>query len=270
MRNLNHICGVLHWQRPPIHREHAVAWNMLTSGASKKRPRVPADRRVYAVADIHGRADLLSQLFARIDADLSSRPHARATQIFLGDYIDRGPNSREVIDLLIERGRTHDTTFLKGNHEECILQLMSDPTVFPEWKMIGGLSTVLSYGVAAAGYSDPQSYARLAAALAEAIPDTHHRFFRSLALSFTLGDFFFAHAGVRPGVTLEAQSAQDLLWIRNDFLWHEEDFGKIVVHGHTPTREPEIRPNRINIDTGAYATGRLTCLVLEDDQMRFL
>lgn len=243
---------------------------MLTSGASKTRPRIPAGRRLYAVTDVHGRADLLSQLFARIDDDLQSRPHPRSTQVFLGDYIDRGPNSRQVIDLLIERRRAHDTTFLKGNHEECILRLMSDPAVFSEWKMIGGLSTVLSYGVASTAHKDPESHARIASALAEAIPDSHHRFFRDLALSFTLGDFFFAHAGVRPGVPLEAQSQQDLLWIRDEFLWHEEDFGKIVVHGHTPVEKPEIRPNRINIDTGAYATGRLTCLVLEDDQMGFL
>jgi serine/threonine protein phosphatase 1 len=243
---------------------------MLISGASKKRPSIPAGRRIYAVADVHGRADLLSQLFARIDADLQSRPHARSTQIFLGDYIDRGPNSREVIDLLIERRRTHETMFLKGNHEECILRLMDDPAVFPEWKMIGGMSTVLSYGVAPTAHNDPQSHPRIAAALAAAIPDTHHRFLRGLTLSFTLGDFFFAHAGVRPGIPLEAQSPHDLLWIRDDFLWHGEDFGKIVVHGHTPAMAPEIHPNRINIDTGAYATGQLTCLVLEDNQMSFL
>lgn len=243
---------------------------MLTSWTSKKRPSIPGGRRLYVVADIHGRADLLSQLLARIDDDLQSRPHPHSSQVFLGDYIDRGPNSREVIDLLIERRRTHDTMFLKGNHEECILRLMSDPAVFSEWKMIGGLTTVLSYGVASTAQDDPQSRARLASSLAKAIPDSHHRFFRSLALSFSLGDFFFVHAGVRPGVPLEMQSQQDLLWIRDDFLCHEEDFGKIVVHGHTPAREPDIRPNRINIDTGAYATGRLTCLVLEDDQMSFL
>ena len=248
-----------------------MAWNLLTSEVVKERPRVPAGRRVYAIGDVHGRADLLSELFKRIDDDLRSRPHVSSILVFLGDYIDRGPNSREVIDLLIARRReTHNTMFLKGNHEDCALRLLTDPAVFSEWKMIGGLSTVLSYGVTLTGHHDPQTHARIAAAVAEAMPDSHHRFLRSLALSFTLGDFFFAHAGVRPGISLTAQSPRDLLWIRDDFLCHEEDFGKVVVHGHTPTKEPEIRTNRINIDTGAYATGRLTCLVLEDDQISFV
>jgi Calcineurin-like phosphoesterase len=201
---------------------------------------------------------------------LRSRPRVSSVQFFLCDYIDRGPNSREVIDLLIERQQNHKTMFLKGNHEDCALRLLSDPTVFSEWKMIGGLSTVMSYGVTPTGHHDPQTHPRIATAVAAALPDSHHRFLRSLALSFTLGDFFFVHAGVRPGIALGAQSPRDLLWIRDDFLLHEDDFGKVVVHGHTPTREPEIRANRINIDTGAYATGRLTCLVLEDDQMSFL
>jgi diadenosine tetraphosphatase ApaH/serine/threonine PP2A family protein phosphatase len=247
-----------------------LAWNLLTSEVVKERPRVPAGRRVYAIGDVHGRADLLSELFQRIDDDLRSRPHVSSVQIFLGDYIDRGPNSREVIDLLIARRETNKTIFLKGNHEDCALRLLTDPAAFSEWKMIGGLSTVLSYGVKPTGHHDPQTHARIAAAFAEAMPDSHHKFLASLALSFTLGDFFFAHAGVRPGISLAAQSPRDLLWIRDDFLCHEEDFGKVVVHGHTPTKEPEIRANRINIDTGAYATGQLTCLVLEDDQISFV
>jgi serine/threonine protein phosphatase 1 len=201
---------------------------------------------------------------------LQSRPNARAIQIFLGDYVDRGPYSRDVIDLLIDRRRRHQTTFLKGNHEDCMLQVLADPAALAEWKMIGGLSTILSYGVVATGHPDPQSHPRIAAALAEAIPEDHRGFLRSLRLSFSIGDYFFVHAGVRPGVPLAAQSPRDLLWIREDFLLHEEDFGKVVVHGHTPAMEPEIRRNRINIDTGAYATGRLTCLVLENDQVSFL
>jgi serine/threonine protein phosphatase 1 len=247
-----------------------LAWNLLTSEVLKDPPRVPAGRRVYAIGDVHGRADLLAELFMRIDNDLRSRPRVSSVQVFLGDYIDRGPNSREVIDLLIERQQNHKTMFLKGNHEDCVLRLLSDPTEFSEWKMIGGLSTAMSYGVTPTGHHDPQTHPRIATAVAAAMPDRHHRFLRSLALSVTLGDFFFVHAGVRPGISLAAQAPRDLLWIRDDFLLHEDDFGKVVVHGHTPTREPEIRANRINIDTGAYATGRLTCLVLEDDQMSFL
>jgi serine/threonine protein phosphatase 1 len=231
---------------------------------------VPAGRRVYAIGDVHGRADLLSEMFGRINDDLRAHPRVSSIEVFLGDYVDRGPNSREVIDLLIERQKKHSTKFLKGNHEDCVLRLLSDPAVFSGWKMIGGLSTVLSYGVAPSGHHDPKTHAQIASALDEAMPDSHHRFLRSLALSFTLGDYFFAHAGVRPGISLAAQSPSDLLWIRDDFLLHEDDFGKVVVHGHTPTREPEIRANRINIDTGAYATGRLTCLALQDDAISFV
>jgi len=247
-----------------------VVWKGLTSRALAQRPRLPAGTRVYAVGDMHGCADLLSKLFTLIDEDLKARPIADSVQVFLGDYIDRGPNSRQVIDLLIARRREHDVVLLKGNHEDCALQFFSDPTVFSAWKNIGGLNTVRSYGLTPTRGDDRQSQDELAAAFNHSMPDSHRRFLQGLALSFTCGDFFFTHAGVRPGTPLHEQSEQDLLWIREDFLLHEEDFGKVIVHGHTPAREPEIRPNRINIDTGAYATGRLTCLVLQDDQMRFL
>jgi serine/threonine protein phosphatase 1 len=245
-------------------------WRGLTSRALAGRPRIPAGSRVYAVGDMHGCADLLLKLFTRIDDDLKARPIAESVQVFLGDYIDRGPNSRQVIDLLIARRQEHHVVLLKGNHEDCALQFFSDPTVFSAWKDIGGLSTLCSYGVSPTLGDDPRSLEELAAILKHSMPDNHRRFLQGLALSFTCGDFLFVHAGVRPGIPLREQSQQDLLWIREDFLLHEEDFGKVIVHGHTPAREPEIRPNRINIDTGAYATGRLTCLVLEDDQMRFL
>ena len=247
-----------------------MAWKVLTSAALRERPCAPTGRRIYAIGDVHGRADLLSKLFMRIDDDLKARPTADSVQIFLGDYIDRGPNSRQVVDLLIARRLEHDVICLKGNHEDYALQFLSDPAVLNQWKKIGGLNTLLSYGVTPTRRDNPQSQHEVAIALDQAIPDSHRRFFQGLGLSFTCGDFFFAHAGVRPGIPLREQSQQDLLWIREDFLLHEEDFGKVVVHGHTPAREPDIRPNRINIDTGAYATGRLTCLVLEGDQMSFL
>ena len=212
----------------------------------------------------------MAAVFERIDDDLKSRPIADAVQVFLGDYIDRGPNSREVIDLLIARRKGHTVVPLKGNHEDYPLRFLSKPALLSEWKNVGGLNTILSYGVAPPRRLDLQSQHRLATALGHSMPDSHRRFLGGLALSFSCGDFFFVHAGVRPGIPLQEQSQNDLLWIREDFLLHEEDFGKVVVHGHTPAREPDIRPNRINIDTGAYATGRLTCLVLESDQMSFL
>jgi serine/threonine protein phosphatase 1 len=235
-----------------------------------KKPRVPSGRRIYAVGDIHGRADLLSDLLMRIDDDLRTRPIADSIQVFLGDYIDRGPNSRQVIDLLIARQQRCDVLFLKGNHEDCALQFLSDPTVLPEWQSIGGLNTLLSYGVMTTDRDDPKSQHKVSTALRQAMPNSHRRFIEGLALSFACGDFFFVHAGARPGIPLQRQSQRDLLWIRDDFLLCEEDLGMIVVHGHTPMYKPDIRSNRINIDTGAYATGRLTCLVLEGDDMGFL
>lgn len=243
---------------------------LLTSAGPTQRPHVPEGRRIYAVGDIHGCADFLSNIFDRIDDDRKSRPTRDVIQVFLGDYIDRGPDSRAVIELLIARQRGNNVVFLKGNHEDCAIRFLNDPTVLSQWKNIGGLNTVASYGVSTARYGDPQSQHAIAVALRVSMPRSHVNFLHRLTLSFTCGDFFFAHAGVRPGIPLEEQSPHDLLWIRDDFLLYEEDFGKVVVHGHTPSREPVIRPNRINIDTGAYATGRLTCLVLEDDQVGFL
>jgi serine/threonine protein phosphatase 1 len=249
-----------------------LRWGLLSSPAKKRaKPRTPIGERIYAVGDIHGRADLLAALFARIDDDLSARPIGDTVQVFLGDYIDRGPDSRRVLDLLIDRQRQHKVVCLKGNHELYAVQALSEPSVLPEWLKMGGIATLLSYGVRPPTRDDDaQAQREAVAAFRRALPDSHHHFLLHLAPSFSYGDYFFAHAGVRPEVPLQQQYERDLLWIRDDFLLHEEDFGKVVVHGHTPAPEPDIRPNRINIDTGAYATGRLTCLVLENDQMRFL
>jgi serine/threonine protein phosphatase 1 len=247
-----------------------LAWRWLASEAPKERPVIPANLRIYAVGDVHGRADLLADLFARIDADLNTRPIGKSIQILLGDYIDRGPHSRQVIDLLIARQSMHPVFFLKGNHETYVSRFLSEPTTLSEWQQVGGISTLLSYGLTPTGQEDSAAQRRLARAFEQTLPDSHRLFIQRLELSFTCGDFFFVHAGVRPGIPLQKQSERDLLWIRDDFLLHEDDFGKIVVHGHTPAIEPDIRPNRINIDTGAYATGRLTCLILEGNEMSFL
>ena len=245
-------------------------WNVLTSRVRTSKPRIPDGMRIYAVGDVHGRADLLGALLTRIDADLTAHPIAQPVEVFIGDYIDRGPNSREVLDLLINRGRQHTMVYLTGNHESFAAEFIRNSSVWPDWKTNGGVSTLLSYGVAPSIRGEPQERQELSVAFDQALPDDHRRFLQSLALSYTCGDFFFSHAGVRPGVPLQQQRQTDLLWIREEFLLHEEDFGKVVVHGHTPTKEPDVKPNRINIDTGAYATGRLTCLVLEGDQMRFI
>jgi serine/threonine protein phosphatase 1 len=250
--------------------ENVLAWNVLSPKVQDTRPRIPDGQRVYAVGDVHGRADLLSALLGRIDADLEAFPIAQPVQVFLGDYIDRGPHSRAVLDLLIARRRRHAMLCLKGNHETYAAEFLSNPAVLTDWRRIGGMDTLLSYGVVPSAKDDRREQEAMAEAFRHALPASHRQFINGLALSFTCGDYFFAHAGVRPGIPLRQQHRQDLLWIREEFLLHEEDFGKVVVHGHTPSREPDIRPNRINIDTGAYATGRLTCLALEGDELRFI
>ena len=234
---------------------------------SGRRPSVPPDLRIYAVGDIHGRVDLLDELLGRIDADIAARPTARTVFVFLGDYIDRGTSSRETIDRLIELGAAHECVFLKGNHELIALKCLSNRTLFDQWMRLGGVETLMSYGVSPGQAATGKTIVELQSAFHHALPQAHLRFFRDLQPSFACGDFFFAHAGVRPGVDLSRQAENDLLWIRDDFLSSDEDFGKIIVHGHTPSLGVEIGPNRINIDTGAFATGRLTCLVIENSSL---
>lgn len=242
---------------------------MLLPGTQRLRlngrhPTLPSGVRVYAIGDIHGRLDLLDPLLAQIDEDMSARPVAKAIFVFLGDYIDRGPSSRETIDRLIAHGETKECIFLKGNHEQIAIKCLSDRSLFDHWMRLGGVDTLISYGVSPKPSPDEMQVVRLQAAFHDALPQAHFRFFRDLQASFSCGDFFFVHAGVRPSVELSRQKESDLLWIRDEFLSSNENFGKIVVHGHTPTREVDVASNRINIDTGAFATGRLTCLVVDE------
>jgi len=220
--------------------------------------------RIYAVGDIHGRLDLLNELLARIGDDMSSRPATRSVSIFLGDYIDRGPSSRETIDRLIAHAEANESVFLKGNHEQIAISCLRDRGLFERWMRLGGRETLMSYGITLAALSDDKQIVRLQAAFHEALPQSHFRFFRDLQSSYTCGDYFFAHAGVKPDIPLSRQKESDLLWIRQEFLSSYDDFGKIVIHGHTPTRGIQVEPNRVNIDTGAFATGRLTCLVIDE------
>jgi serine/threonine protein phosphatase 1 len=232
-----------------------------------RRPSLPAELRIYAIGDIHGRLDLLNELLARISADIALRPAVRPLYVFLGDYIDRGSASRETIDRLIEHGKTHESVFLKGNHELIAIKCLSDRGLFDQWLRLGGLETLVSYGVPAETLANGKQIAELQSAFHGALPQAHFRFFRDLKNSFECGDFFFAHAGVKPNVELSRQKENDLLWIRGEFLTSKDDFGKIIVHGHTPTREIEVAPNRINIDTGAFATGLLSCLVIDGEEL---
>jgi hypothetical protein len=216
------------------------------------------------VGDIHGRSDLLERQLAAIDADCKQRPIARPITVFVGDYIDRGPDSRNVLDLLLQWQQAHEAIFLRGNHETFLPRFLSDPGSLDEWRQYGGLETLLSYGLQPSINPDRHEQIRLAIELADILPSEHLDFLESFELSFSCGDFLFVHAGVRPCVPIHEQTEDDLLWIRDDFLTWEEPFERFVVHGHTRVSEPDLRPNRINIDTGAYATGRLTCVVIEN------
>jgi serine/threonine protein phosphatase 1 len=232
-------------------------------------PRIAAGRRIYAIGDIHGRVDLLREIDTRVQDDAARAPAERNTVIYLGDYIDRGAHSREVIDWLIDNPLpAFERVLLLGNHEDSLLQFLGDVQIGPSWLAYGGAATLLSYGIEPP--TTDRELTRAQQELRDRLPSAHLAFMRSLKLCHAEGDYYFVHAGVRPGVALAAQAPQDMLWIRNEFLASREDFGKVVVHGHTITEAPVVRPNRIGIDTGAFASGRLTCLVLQDDARSFL
>lgn len=240
-----------------------MAWKLPSLRNGKRLPRVPEGVRIYAVGDVHGRADLLTSLLLQIEVDIALHPVSRPIVVFLGDYIDRGPDSKEVLDLLVEPGRTPEMVFLKGNHETFLLGFLKDPVRLEEWRQYGGLETLVSYGLKPLINPSLDEQAKLARDLARVAPESHREFLQALKPSFVCGDFIFVHAGLRPQIPLQQQTEDDLLWIRDDFLLWDKEFEKIVVHGHTPVLEPDIRFNRINIDTGAFATGRLTCMTIE-------
>ena len=235
---------------------------------------MPPGHAVYAIGDIHGRADLLDALLARVSADADRHPADFArTLVFLGDYIDRGTASRSVVDrLLSDPLPGFATVRLLGNHEEALLDFVEDRAGGMDWLGYGGLETLVSYGVPLRALpGDPGGESELRRALAAALPSEHLAFYRGCALHHAVGDYVFVHAGVRPGVPLERQHRRDLLWIRDDFLRVRDPLpGKVVVHGHTICDLPQDRGHRINVDTGAFASGRLTCLVLRERRRQFL
>jgi calcineurin-like phosphoesterase family protein len=229
--------------------------------------RLPEERLLVAVGDLHGRLDLLERLWVQIEAVARVSAARQRTIVFLGDYVDRGLQARELIDRLLQGFPGFEAIFLKGNHDETLLQFLDDPKLGEVWRNFGGVETLRSYGVEHRPGSD---WAQTRAEFAARLPAEHLQFFQRLQLHYACGDFLFVHAGVKPGVMLEHQSEHDLLWIRHEFLDSSMSFGRIVVHGHTPEREPVVKPNRIGIDTGAYMTGTLTALVLEGSTQRFL
>jgi len=228
-----------------------------------------ANTRLYVIGDIHGRLDLLDRLIDEIDRDAKEHG-ANCLTVTLGDYIDRGPDSRGVLERLLSNPFPGDYVALKGNHEALLEAFLDDPAIGTRWRHLGGLETLHSFGIPVAPLMVSRNYDQAAVQLRTSLSSEQTKFLESLKSSLTVGRYFLCHAGIRPGVPFERQSEEDLLWIRDEFLNSRMDFGKIVVHGHTPTEEPEVLPNRINIDTGAFATGRLTCLVIDHDQRRFL
>ena len=225
--------------------------------------------RCYVIGDIHGRLDLLDQMIGKIESHAKERGGDCLT-VTLGDYIDRGPNSRGVIDRLLSNPFPGSYIPLKGNHEDLLETFLADPASGSYWSHLGGLETLRSFGIPVRRGMVEKDYSQAALQLQESLSPEQKKFLASLKLSLPLGLYFLCHAGVRPGIPLSQQRGDDLLWIRDEFLSSQADFGKVVVHGHTPVVKPESLPNRINIDTGAFATGRLTCVVLDGDQRQFL
>ncbi|HVH80411.1 MAG TPA: metallophosphoesterase family protein [Stellaceae bacterium] len=229
-----------------------------------------APSRVYAIGDIHGYATLLDRMVTEIARDLSRHPTNEALTVTLGDYVDRGPDSRGVIERLTKNPFGMPFVALRGNHESILEEFLRDPSIGSYWRQLGGLETLHSYGVDVAPLMRGKGQETAAAAFRAALPASHVEFLASLKISVSIGRYFLCHAGVRPGVPLSRQREEDLLWIRDEFLDSNADYGKIVVHGHTPTAAPEVRPNRVNVDTGAFISGQLTCAVLEPDSIRLL
>jgi serine/threonine protein phosphatase 1 len=241
------------------------------AGGGKRLPRGKEGCRAYAVGDIHGRLDLLNLLLGEIEADMASRPARRNFIIFLGDFVDRGPDSAGVVERL--RTYRHPDArliFLGGNHEEVLLNILAGQRgVLPSWLKFGGTECAMSYGI------DVQELGRVHEDAAiemvrAAVPREHREFLENLADTFRFGDYLFVHAGIRPGVAVDEQSRKDLRWIRDPFLSDAKEHGFVVVHGHTIVERVEERPNRIAIDTGAYHSGVLTALAIEDGQRWFL
>ena len=233
--------------------------------------KIPDDHRIYAIGDVHGYADILAKMHALIEADYKNRPVEKAHIVYLGDYIDRGPDSKGVLDQLIARELdapdfTH--IFLLGNHEGGMMQFMQDPQgERRDWVQWGGLETLESYGVKPAMEKPlEQQFESLAQQLAAAMPLTHHEFLKNLRLYYEVEGYLFAHAGIRPGVALNKQEAHDLTFIREPFLSYEKPHPWRVVHGHTAMTEVEMKPNRINLDSGLYRGGALSCAIIEGAQ----
>ncbi|MDB4173086.1 metallophosphoesterase [bacterium] len=251
---------------------------MAIASSKSHIPHIPHGTRVYAVGDIHGRLDLLEILHQSILDDAKSAPGHKNVLIHLGDYIDRGPDSFGVVDSLAEFSPHNvEVINLKGNHEDFLLRFLGEKKgpspLLDVWRDNGCLETFLSYGIDIRDPKDrtpDEQAAFIRQQFAEAVPDSHMRFYKGLRLRQTIGDYLFVHAGINPANPIQHQKKNDLIWIRGRFLNHSGPFDKVVVHGHTISKSPEVLDHRIGIDTGAYYSHRLTCLVLEGNDRYFL
>lgn len=238
---------------------------MLRKRTPRPAAAVPEGTRVYAIGDVHGRADLLRVLHAGMRADADAHPASRRVAVYLGDYVDRGLDSRGVIDAVLgDELAGFERVALKGNHEDLMLRFLEDTGIAPSWFHNGGIATLFSYGISSrAENGEPHTGLVLQGALRERLPARHLQFLRELRLTHREGDYLFVHAGIRPGVPVADQVEEDLIWIREPFTGSRADHGFVVVHGHTITPSVETADNRVGIDTGAYFSGTLTCLVLQ-------
>ncbi len=227
---------------------------------------------MYAIGDVHGRLDLIKQAHKAIDLDLAERPVANTIEILIGDIVDRGAASCGVIDAIAARRSEidHDVLCLKGNHEDMFLAFLDDAEVFEAWREVGGYETLLSYGLQRQPITSRADRVDLRDRFMELFPPEHGTFLDALPNYWIENDYLFVHAGLKPGIPIELQDPNDLLWIRDEFLESAADHGRHVIHGHTPVQDIDHRSNRTNIDIGAYATGVLACLVLESDTVEAL
>jgi len=237
----------------------------------RSNPRTAVGERVYAIGDVHGTPDLLDAMLMAIGRDASKRAaHTRTRIVFIGDIVDRGPNSREALHRLRDaQDRMPEIVTLLGNHEEMLLRsLVGDEFSLRGWMRVGGAETVESFGLKPlAEGEDPVPWI---AELQRAIPEDLIAWIRTWPLTARSGDYFFCHAGIRPGIPLKRQTRRDFLWARDEFLKDSRDHGAVIVHGHTISQDIELLPNRIGIDTGAYQSGKLSAVRLEGEEVDIL
>ena len=232
---------------------------------------IPGGIRVYAIGDIHGRSGLLQNMLKTIEQDASAHSDKRIIQVFLGDYIDRGMQSREVIELLLAPAPEEwERIYLRGNHEETLLQFLKEPEILRMWANYGGYTTLASYWVDIPQTMSLEKLFIMRDMFRKNLPATHKEFLKNLRLTYSIGDYLFVHAGLHPGLALHEQGAEHLLWIRDLFLRHDDYFDHYVVHGHSPVRAPDIRHNRANLDISAAEKDSLCCLVLEGIERKTL